>query len=72
MLVSPHAGPGLNDELGDELSAWLTLTQRCDLRCAYCYIPPRPANLAPETARAVVQTVLRAARAQHVARVKLK
>lgn len=55
-----------------ELSAWLHMTDRCNLRCAYCYLPHLPMDMSWETAQAVVDTICRTAVNHGYRRVKLK
>jgi uncharacterized protein len=54
------------------LSAWLHVTDRCNMRCAYCYLPHEPLDMSPETARAAIDATFRAATRNHYRRVKLK
>lgn len=54
------------------LTAWLHLTDRCTLGCAYCYRPHRPADMSLDTALASVEATFRSARAGAFAGVKLK
>lgn len=54
------------------LSAWLHVTDRCNLRCAYCYLPHQPGDLAPQTGREAVAATFRSASKHHYAQVKLK
>jgi uncharacterized protein len=54
------------------LTAWLHVTNECNLRCDYCYIDKTPDAMSETTGRAAVETILRTA-AQHGFRgVKLK
>lgn len=43
------------------LVAWLHITNACNLRCSYCYISKTHDVMAPETARAAVDTLIDAA-----------
>ncbi len=54
------------------LTAWLHLTDRCNLRCAYCYLPHAPADMAPATGRDAVAATFRSAHTHSYRRVKLK
>ncbi|MBN2004749.1 MAG: SPASM domain-containing protein [Anaerolineae bacterium] len=54
------------------LSVWLHLTDRCTLRCAYCYLPHTPADMAPATGRAAMDAVFRSALSHHYEGVKFK
>ncbi len=54
------------------LSAWLHLTDRCNLRCAYCYLPHVSEDMSAETGRAAVDATFRSALAHGYKQVKLK
>jgi len=54
------------------LSAWLHLTDRCNLRCAYCYLPHHQLDMSPETGRAAIDATFRSALAHGYSQVKLK
>lgn len=54
------------------LSAWLHLTDRCNLRCSYCYLPHVREDMSPETGRAAIDAVFRSAVANNFGQVKLK
>jgi uncharacterized protein len=54
------------------LSAWLHLTDRCNLRCAYCYLPHAQADMSIDTARAAIDAIFRSALAHGYRQVKLK
>ena len=55
-----------------QLSAWLHVTDRCNLRCAYCYLPHKKEDMTLETGIAAIDTLFREAKANHYQRVKLK
>lgn len=55
-----------------QLTAWLHLTERCNLACTYCYVRQSPATMSTITARAVVDAVFRAASTHGYRQVKLK
>lgn len=55
-----------------QLTAWLHLTERCNLACAYCYVRQSPATMSETTARRVVDAVFRAAQLHGYRQVKLK
>ncbi len=46
-----------------QLAAWLHLTDRCNLRCSYCYLPHVREDMTPGTGRAVVDATFRSAAA---------
>lgn len=54
------------------LSAWLHLTDRCSLRCDYCYLPHACADMSPATGRAAIDATFRSALAHGYRAVKLK
>jgi uncharacterized protein len=43
------------------LSAWFHLTDRCNLRCAYCYLPHVREDMSPKTGRAAIEATFRSA-----------
>lgn len=54
------------------LASWLHLTDRCNLRCDYCYLPHVREDMASETGRAAVDATFRSALANGFKQVKLK
>jgi uncharacterized protein len=54
------------------LSAWLHVTDRCNLRCSYCYLPHHKQDMTPEVGRASIDAVIRSATANEMQQVKLK
>lgn len=54
------------------LSAWLHLTDRCNLRCSYCYLPHVREDMSLETGRAAIDSIFRSAVANHFKQIKLK
>jgi len=54
------------------LSAWLHLTDRCNLRCAYCYLPHVREDMPSETGRAAVEATFHSAVKNGFQQVKLK
>lgn len=55
-----------------EISAWLHLTDRCNLRCSYCYLPHVREDMSSETGHAAVDAIFRSAAANGFKQVKLK
>jgi uncharacterized protein len=54
------------------LSAWFHLTDRCNLRCSYCYLPNIREDMSLETGKAVAEAIFRSAVANGFSQVKLK
>lgn len=54
------------------LAAWLHITDRCNLRCDYCYTAHSSAEMSPATGRAAIDAVFRSAAAHGYRAVKLK
>jgi uncharacterized protein len=54
------------------LTVWLHVDDRCNLRCAYCYLPHRNAILSAETGRAAIDAAFRSALRHGFRQVKIK
>jgi len=54
------------------LSAWLHLTDRCNLRCSYCYLPHVREDMSLETGYAALEALFRSAVAGHFRKVTIK
>lgn len=54
------------------LVSWLHVTDRCNLQCAYCYLPHRPLDMTFETGRNAIAATIRSALAHGYSNVKLK
>ncbi|GAB4488412.1 MAG: hypothetical protein Fur0016_00840 [Anaerolineales bacterium] len=54
------------------LTAWLHLTDRCNLRCDYCYLPHRPQTMPVKVAIQAVETLFSLAQNHHYPGLKLK
>lgn len=54
------------------LGAWLHLTDRCNLRCSYCYLPHAHQDISLKTGRAVLDAVFRSAVVNGFKQIKLK
>jgi uncharacterized protein len=61
-----------DESLHDVLSAWLHLTDRCNLRCSYCYLPHVREDMSSETGRAAIDAIIRSALTNHFHQVKIK
>jgi uncharacterized protein len=57
---------------GRVLTAWLHVTNGCNLRCPYCYLEKSPQPMDEATGRAAVEAVMRSAVANGFPEVKLK
>ncbi len=54
------------------LSAWLHITDRCNLRCAYCYLPHRQQDMSVDTGKDAIEATFRSALNQKYRQVKFK
>ncbi len=54
------------------ITSWLHITDRCNLRCSYCYLPHVREDMLPETGRAAIDATFRSAIANNLKRVNLK
>lgn len=54
------------------LVAWLHLTERCNLRCSYCYLSPGTQDMTLDTGRAALEATFRSASTHNYRQVKLK
>lgn len=59
-------------EVPTSLTAWLHITDRCNLRCAYCYLPHQKVDMSLETGRAAIDATIRSALAHQYREVKFK
>jgi uncharacterized protein len=55
-----------------QLASWLHLTDRCNLDCAYCYLPHKREDMSRETGRAAVEATFRSAVKHDYGKVKFK
>jgi len=62
----------LCDTSAQVLSAWLHVTDRCNLRCSYCYLPHVREDMSSETGRAAIDAIFRSAIANNFQQVKIK
>jgi uncharacterized protein len=56
----------------DTLAAWLHITNRCTMKCAYCYVPRTSDVLSLETGQAAIDATYRSAQMHGYKRVKFK
>lgn len=66
---SVHAPPQVKPNV---LTAWLHVTNQCNLRCTYCYLHKNKETMDENTGRAAVETILRSAVKHKLKGVKLK
>lgn len=72
LLVPEDYVPPTAVERSSTLSAWLHITDRCNLRCSYCYLPHERVDMSLETGRAAIDATFRSALAHDYGQVKLK
>ena len=72
LLVSEGCVAPPSTETPTTLSAWLHVTNRCNLRCAYCYLPHTRAEMSMEIGRAAIEAALQSALNYNYRQVKLK
>nr|BBH94274.1 hypothetical protein KTA_24730 [Thermogemmatispora argillosa] len=77
LLRPVHAKPVQGSPIRQEsssmtLSAWLHITNACNLACQYCYVRKSAEHLSEETAKRAVEAVLRSARRHGYQAVHLK
>ena len=63
---------GVQRRASETLTAWLHITNACNLRCDYCYINKTPDSMDEARGRQAVDAVIRSAVAHRFRRVKLK
>jgi uncharacterized protein len=61
----------VNDAREQTLSAWIHLTNACNLRCHYCYIAKSSEHMADKTSRLAVDAVIRSATKEGYRSIKL-
>ena len=71
LLPEAHESPELI-ESPHTLSAWLHITDRCNLRCDYCYLPHLRKDMSFETGGQAIEATFRSALNHGFCRVKLK
>lgn len=71
-LSDPANESVLSVEQPRTLAAWLHITDRCNLRCAYCYLPHASTDMPIELGLAAVDAVFRSAMNHGYRNVKLK
>lgn len=64
--IRPYQGPP------QTLSAWLHVTNECNLRCDYCYISKTDETMSQDVGYAAIDAIMRSAVNHHFQRVRLK
>jgi uncharacterized protein len=72
LLFSPEAPQSSSATRGLQLAAWVHVTDRCNLRCAYCYLPHIRQDMSLETGYAAIESVFRSAEKHGHRQIKLK
>lgn len=73
LLRNPGASMRKNaNEMDSVLTAWLHITNACNLRCTYCYLEKTPEHMEDDTAFQAVDAVFRSALHHQYTQVKLK
>ncbi len=71
LLPEDYISPTFS-EVPITLSAWLHISDRCNLRCAYCFLPHAHVDMSLETGHAAIEATFRSAVAHSYGEVKLK
>ena len=71
-LLTEDASDAWTSPRSDTLTAWLHITDRCNLRCSYCYLPHVREDMSMETAQSAVHSIIRSAKIHSYNRIKLK
>ncbi|MDX9993049.1 MAG: SPASM domain-containing protein [Anaerolineales bacterium] len=73
LVSSPERGlTPVTTEPASLLTAWLHLTDRCNLRCSYCYLAHLREDMSIETGKAAIDATLRSAEKYGYKSIKLK
>ena len=73
LLIPVDSQPTIDRHISDTvIAAWLHVTDRCNLRCSYCYLPHVREDMSFETGRAAIDATFRSALANDFKQVKLK
>ena len=54
------------------LITWLHLTDRCNLRCAYCYLPHEKRDLSRDTGFSLLREIFSTAKSKHFSKIQIK
>ncbi|OUL18618.1 radical SAM protein [Nostoc sp. 106C] len=72
-LIVPKNNYSFNlNEIPETLTAWLHITDRCNLRCDYCYLPHLAQDMSIDIGKAAIESTFRSATLNRYRRIKLK
>ncbi|MBN3963508.1 MAG: radical SAM protein [Nostoc sp. NMS8] len=71
-LIAPNNYSFNLNEIPETLTAWLHITDRCNLRCDYCYLPHVANDMSIDIGKAAIEATFRSAILNNYRRVKLK
>ncbi|MEH2171255.1 radical SAM/SPASM domain-containing protein [Nostoc sp.] len=72
-LIAPNNYSSFNlNEIPETLTAWLHITDRCNLRCDYCYLPHEAKDMSIDIGKAAIESTFSSATLNNYRRVKLK
>jgi uncharacterized protein len=71
-LLRPQIQPASQPAQASALSAWLHVTEDCNLKCPYCYVRQRPRTMSLEVAHRAVDRLVEAARKHGYKTLRLK
>jgi uncharacterized protein len=71
-LLSPAPAEGLSLLQPSVLSAWLTITEACNLSCPYCYVHKQPATMSAHVGELAVDRLVETAMRHGYSALKLK
>lgn len=72
LVTTKQEFSNLLDRQPSILTVWLHVTDRCNLRCEYCYLPHHPLDMSLETGKAALEATFRSALTHNFAEVKIK
>jgi uncharacterized protein len=71
-LLRPADSPAATLAQVTTLSAWLHVTEACNLNCPYCYVHKRPATMSADTGRRAVDRLVELAQRHGYSALKIK
>lgn len=74
-LINKESYEKSTDKLNDnikELSIWLHITDQCNLRCEYCYLPHEKKDMDFATGKAAIDVSIQSAIKQNINKLKIK